>query len=233
MHRDGRFPRSAQEPGSCSRRLHAGHRPANRQAVAGLHPGPSTRPGFDVVEDPFDTSSAVHSRSSSRSTPDAITSRLFPSTFTTLAIGPEQLEVVWSLVLQPGSEGPTLISRAAKLRSVRHTTYFPLPSWHTVHEDLAHDQTIGDQRDQLACAIAMGADEDVDGEHALHPFSPTRAGWALDLGSERWPRRRPRARRALRTLARHDEVTPLGGGRQDSVIGEEMDARARYECREA
>ena len=102
-----------------------------------------------------------------------------------------------------------------------------------VREDLAHDDAIGEQRDQLACAAAMGADEDVDREHAFHQLCPTRAGWSLDLGSERWLRRRPMAGRALRTRARHDEVTPFGGGCQDSVIGEEMNARARYECREA
>jgi len=37
---------------------------------------------------------------------------------TTLAIGPEQHPVVWTLGLHPESEGPTLISRAARLLRV-------------------------------------------------------------------------------------------------------------------
>jgi hypothetical protein len=33
-----------------------------------------------------------------------------------------QLEVVWNLLLQAGSEGPTLISRAASWRTNRHSS---------------------------------------------------------------------------------------------------------------
>ena len=39
----------------------------------------------------------------------------FSATLTTPAIGPEQLAVVWTLILQSEPEGPTLISCAAKL----------------------------------------------------------------------------------------------------------------------
>jgi hypothetical protein len=35
-------------------------------------------------------------------------------------------------------------------------------------EDRTHDDTIGEQRDQLARVAAMGADEDIDCEHGLH-----------------------------------------------------------------
>jgi hypothetical protein len=38
----------------------------------------------------------------------------FPETLTTPVIGPTQLPVVWTLILQPESEGPTLISCAAQ-----------------------------------------------------------------------------------------------------------------------
>jgi hypothetical protein len=39
----------------------------------------------------------------------------FPGSLTTLAIGPAQQPVVWTLALQPESEGPALISCAARL----------------------------------------------------------------------------------------------------------------------
>ncbi len=65
LHRDDRFPRSAEEPESGSRRLHAGHHPGRQQGPAWAPPGLTTDPGFGVVDVLFDTSSAVHSRSSS------------------------------------------------------------------------------------------------------------------------------------------------------------------------
>src|SRR5205814_6305780 len=56
---------------SGSRRLHAGHRLANKRAPARLIPGFWSHPGFDVVRNFVDTSAAIHLRSSSRSLPDA------------------------------------------------------------------------------------------------------------------------------------------------------------------
>ena len=40
--------------------------------------------------------------------------------------------VVWSLPLPAGSEGPSLIPCAARLRSVGHHGLPPVPSWHTI-----------------------------------------------------------------------------------------------------
>ena len=51
---------------------------------------------------------------------------------TTPAIGPEQLQVVWTLALQPESEGPTLISCAVRLLSGGHLGLLSAPSWRTV-----------------------------------------------------------------------------------------------------
>src|SRR5215510_4075898 len=51
---------------------------------------------------------------------------------TTPAIGPEQLQVVWTLTLQPESEGPTLISCAVRLLSGGHLGLLSAPSWRTV-----------------------------------------------------------------------------------------------------
>jgi hypothetical protein len=51
-------------------RLHAGHRSGSRQAPPELHPGPTTGVRFRWHPYAFDTSSAVHFRSSSQRTPD-------------------------------------------------------------------------------------------------------------------------------------------------------------------
>src|SRR4051812_46953666 len=56
----------------------------------------------------------------------------FAATLTTSAIGPRQLAVVWTLILQSEPEGPTLISCAARLpgAALHHTLL--APSWRTV-----------------------------------------------------------------------------------------------------
>src|ERR1700730_14961710 len=76
-HRGDRFPRSVQEPGSESLRLHAGCRLGRNQDTAQTRPGLTTSPRFRHRLYAFDTSSAVCFRSSLRTTPDGIMSRLF------------------------------------------------------------------------------------------------------------------------------------------------------------
>ncbi len=93
---------------------------------------------------PFDTSSAVHLRSSSQHTPDGFIPP-FPGSLTTRTIGPEQQPVVWTPGLHPESEGPTLISRAAKLR-VDSTS---LPPLYAVVAHHAADET--DASDRSVC----------------------------------------------------------------------------------
>ncbi len=61
-------PCRSRRPGS--RRLHAGHRLANKRAPARLIPESLSLSGFDVIQC-FDASTAVRSRSPSRSPPDA------------------------------------------------------------------------------------------------------------------------------------------------------------------
>src|SRR3954468_10883994 len=62
----------------------------------------------------------------------------FAATLTTSAIGPRQLAVVWTLILQSEPEGPTLISCAARLpgAALHHTLL--APSWRTI-VGIAHD----------------------------------------------------------------------------------------------
>ena len=48
-HRDDRFPRSAQEPGSGSRHLYAGRHPGSKQVSPGLILGVWKAPSFDVI----------------------------------------------------------------------------------------------------------------------------------------------------------------------------------------
>jgi len=65
LHRDDRFLRSLSKPVSCSRRLHAGRRLGNKQAP----PNPCSQDRSQILVSTslfsYDTSSAVHSRSSS------------------------------------------------------------------------------------------------------------------------------------------------------------------------
>src|SRR6266511_1526634 len=71
------FPRSTLAPEPSSRRLYAGCRLGRKQVPPRLVP---SRSAFSVVtslEVPLDASSAVHSRSPSRLTPDALVERLF------------------------------------------------------------------------------------------------------------------------------------------------------------
>ena len=49
-HRNDRFPRSAQEPGSGSRYLDAGCRPSSKQAPLGLIPESRTTPCSDIIQ---------------------------------------------------------------------------------------------------------------------------------------------------------------------------------------
>lgn len=78
-HRGREIPRSALEPGPRSRRLHAGRHPSRKQAPLGSlsRDGENSIPVWTSVFFPFDTSSAVHLRSSPWTIPDAIVLRLF------------------------------------------------------------------------------------------------------------------------------------------------------------
>jgi len=70
-------PHGSSRPGS--RRLHAGHRLANKRAPARLILESTGNPSFDVTFDTYDTSATIRSRSPSRSPPDAITDAFSPS----------------------------------------------------------------------------------------------------------------------------------------------------------
>ena len=75
--RGDRFPRSAQEPEPGSRHLHAGHHPGSKQVIPWARPEVRIRPRFRCRLNHFDTSSVVHSRSSSWLAPDPIKPGLF------------------------------------------------------------------------------------------------------------------------------------------------------------
>src|SRR5882762_10805687 len=65
---------------------------------------------------PYDTSSVVHSRSSSRTTPAALSARLFRNVHHD-SLRLTQLAVVWNLSLHSDPGGPTSISNTALLSS--------------------------------------------------------------------------------------------------------------------
>ena len=84
-HRGDRFPRSVQEPGSESRRLHAGCRLGRNQDTPQTRPGLTTSPGFDIAY----TLSTRHRRFARTrlSEPYLTGSRpAFSATFTTTAL---------------------------------------------------------------------------------------------------------------------------------------------------
>ena len=70
LHRSGRFPRSTQEPALGSRTPSC--RPSLGQSTGSprIHPGPTTGVRFRWHPYAFDTSSAIHFRSSSQRSPD-------------------------------------------------------------------------------------------------------------------------------------------------------------------
>src|SRR5713101_5496574 len=72
------FPRSTLAPEPGSRRLYAGCRLGSKQVPPRLVPSRSAFSVAASLEVPLDASSAVHSRSPSRLTPDALLERLFP-----------------------------------------------------------------------------------------------------------------------------------------------------------
>ena len=76
-----------------------------------------TAPLVSTTPGSFDTSSAVHLRSSSQRPPNGLESA-FSDSFTTQDIVPEQQPVVWTQSLPPESEGPPLISNTAHSRVV-------------------------------------------------------------------------------------------------------------------
>ena len=84
-YRGDRFSCSMPAPATSSRHLYTGHRQGSTQAAPWLRartarafvPGIRRSPGFDAIVPPFDASAVVHTRSSSRRTPDPLTAGLF------------------------------------------------------------------------------------------------------------------------------------------------------------
>jgi hypothetical protein len=76
-HRGDRFPRSTQKPAHRSRHLHAGRRLDSKSVVLQPYPRITTTPWFRRHSYAFDTSSAVHLRSSSMILPDRVMPDLF------------------------------------------------------------------------------------------------------------------------------------------------------------
>ena len=96
-------------------------------------PGQRLEPGFGDIP----TLSTLHQRFTRvRLTSGYLTGvPAFSTTLTTPAIEPKQLVAVWTLVLQPEPEGPSLIScvaRCSKSVLLRHQNLLFAPSWRTV-----------------------------------------------------------------------------------------------------
>ena len=113
---------SAQKPAFDSRPLYAGRRPPSHQAPGRLIPEGPYAPGFD---DPMifnDASSKGSLSFVSRMLTCPRSSLSFRSNAHHHGSLPQQLGVVWDLLLKADPEGPSLISHAA----VRHRFHFAL-----------------------------------------------------------------------------------------------------------
>src|SRR3954467_5256239 len=116
-HRGNRFPRSAQDPlagltpSSCRSPL--GQSAGSRRALSQAN-------NWSLVLATSLRFRHVSNGSLTRLTSAHLTGLIppFAATLTTSAIGPTQLAVVWTLILQSEPEGPTLISCAARLPGV-------------------------------------------------------------------------------------------------------------------
>ena len=84
-------------------------------------PGLNTDPGCDAVVQDFDASAVVHSRSSSRRSPDPLVAGLFPQSLPTPALDRHDTAAVWAPRLHGEPGGPTSIAGTA--RSVLPTSY--------------------------------------------------------------------------------------------------------------
>jgi hypothetical protein len=121
-YRDDRFSCSLPAPATSSRHLYTGHRQAGMQATSWLRahwsyavvPGLNPVPGFDAVVGFLDASAVVHSRSSSRRTPDPLCCGPFPQSLPTPALDRHDTAVVWDLRLHGEPGGPTPITGTAR-----------------------------------------------------------------------------------------------------------------------
>ena len=111
---------------------------------------------------------------------------------------PQQLEVVWSLALQPDSEGPSLISRTARLLLGGQFDLLSAPSWRTPLGMLASIPRRFAWIERLRAAVAAGA----HGAAASTRTGRVRSTSAADRarGHGRATRRRTSL---LRSLVRH------------------------------
>src|SRR5262249_55822888 len=80
-----------------------------------VHPAPASLRGFDVFGWAFDTSSAVHLRSSSWPSPDAVAPRLFRQRSPPRNYSRSSLRWFGTCPCPTDSEGPPLIAHAAQL----------------------------------------------------------------------------------------------------------------------
>ncbi len=121
-YRGDRFSCSVPAPATSSRHLYTGHHQDSKQAASWLTahpnghayvPGTLYLPGFGAIVRRFDASAVVHSRSSSRRTPDPLSAGLFRNAHNPGSL-PAQLAVVWGLRLLGDPGGPPSITGTAR-----------------------------------------------------------------------------------------------------------------------
>src|SRR5258708_16839541 len=119
--------------------------PAIARAVNRLPPSFITDQRLESDFDGIPTLSTRHQRFTFVRLPSAHltgSSRLFPNRSPPWPLGPAQHPVVWTPVLQPESEGPSLISHVARLLSGGLLQgLLSAPSWRTI-VSVTHDDDI-------------------------------------------------------------------------------------------
>lgn len=113
---------------SDSRRLHAGHRLANKRAPARLFPEFSTHPGFDAVS----YFSTLHQRFALARLSDPRLTTLtppFPQSLPTTVFSQCSIEVAWRLPPQGDAEGPQNLHLLHNIASRRSTYIQPLSAF--------------------------------------------------------------------------------------------------------
>ena len=98
-------------------------------------------------------------------------------------------------------------------------------------EDAAHGVRLAQEREEVACATAVLADQDVDCEYALHELGPRVALSFRALGLFGPDRGAARFVVVCVGWRRHHAVAIRRRRSEDPVVGREMHARPGHQCK--
>ena len=134
---------------------HAGHPLAEGTHARAFVPGILRSPGFDAIVPPIDASAVVHTRSSSRRTPDPLTAGLLPQRSPPRLLTGAACGGLGSPPALANPEGQTSITGTARI--VPATFYIALTplSGHTAERRLSGAVPVYAAPDQHVCGVDM------------------------------------------------------------------------------